>query len=101
MHMVAPVVPLHSQTTMPQKDKMCCILMAMWNGRAPLRVVIMIAPLVVMTIYTVMPQVRQQTRIFTTNTISIFRFLKRVISLKDITLFRFYVIAQLLAEKCI
>src|SRR3972149_11343483 len=98
MHMVAPVVPPHSQTTMPQKDKMCCILMAMWNGRVPLHVVIMIAPLVVMTIYTAVPQLRQQTRIFTTNNISIFRFLKRVISFKDITLFRFYVIDQLLTE---
>ena len=64
-----------------------CILMAMWNGRVLLHVVIMIAPLAVMTIYTVMPQVRQQTRISTTNTIVCFMFLKRVISVKDITLF--------------
>ena len=88
MHTVAQVALPHSQTTMHQRDKMCCILMAMWNGKVPLHVVIMIAQLV-MTIYTVMPRVHQQTRISTTNISVCFMFLKRVISVKDITLFCF------------
>src|SRR3989339_1922101 len=89
MHTVAQVALPHSQTTMHQRDKMCCILMAMWNGKVPLHVVIIVV-LWAIIIYILMKfplSVHQQTRISTTNIIVCFMILKRVISAKDITLF--------------